>query len=46
MEAGMEDAYEEKIQLKEMGLEKLKVTEAETEACTAMSMKDECNKEI
>ena len=34
------------MQLKEIELEKLKITEAEVEACNAMSIKDENNKEI
>ena len=35
-----------KTQLKEIELEKLKITEAEAEAHTEMVIKDECNEEI
>ena len=44
MEDGMEAAHEEKTQLKEIKFERLKITEAETEARITIVMKDECNK--
>ena len=46
MEDGMEAAHEEKTQLKEIKFERLKITEAETEARITIVMKDECNKWI
>ena len=46
MADGIKSECEEKLNLKEIEFEKLKITVAEAQACTAMETKDECNKEI
>ena len=46
MAEGIQASCEEQLQLKEIEFEKVKITEAEAEACTGMAMKDEHNKEI
>ena len=43
---GAKDRHEGKLKLNEIELENEKIAVTETEACTVIATKDECNKEI